>query len=261
MWKERPTLPHGILCGTDSDQEWLLPWWWSRLKDHNDLPVTFCDFGMSAEARLWCEERGAVIDVVLDPLLIVAQEKIPPELIEKWESIYGPAVWKARGSWFKKPLALLSTPYLKTIWIDLDCEILASLLELFETCNSDLPIALVREPISSHLPRFHPDIKYNSGVIAYQHGASFIEMWSDEAVRSNHLFWGDDPLLSHLISKERYEVNEISEIWNWRMNYGFCMNAKIYHWVGSGGKGFIRERGGIKPALDSFFAACGKAKG
>lgn len=261
MWKERPKLPHGVLCGTDSVQEWLLPWWWSRFKDHNDLPVTFCDFGMTPQARLWCEERGSVIDIKFDPAHIVSQERISTDLIAKWEAIYGPGVWKARDTWFKKPLALAQTPYFKTLWIDLDCEILASLSDLFETCSPDLPIALVREPISSHLSRFHPDIKYNSGVIAYQHGASLIEKWAAEAIRSNHLFWGDDPLLSHLISHEKYEVNEISEIWNWRMNYGFCMNAKIYHWVGSGGKGFIRERGGIKPALDSFFAACGKARG
>ncbi len=259
MWKERPNLLHGILCGTDSVQEWLLPWWWSRFRDHNDLPVTFCDFGMSAEARLWCEERGSIIDIVFDPEQIASQERIRTDLIGKWEAIYGPGVWLARNTWFKKPLALAQTPYLKTLWIDLDCEILAPLSDLFETCTPELPIALVREPISSHLPCFHPDVKYNSGVIAYQHGAAVIEEWAAEAIRSNHLFWGDDPLLSHLISHERIEVNEISEIWNWRMNYGFCMHAKIYHWVGSGGKGYIRERGGIKPALDHFFAACGKA--
>ncbi len=260
MWKEKPILPRGILCGADALQEWLLPWWWSRFKDYNDFPVTFCDFGMSCEARLWCEKRGSVIDIAFDPARIASQEGISKDLIVKWEEIYGPGVWLARSTWFKKPLALLQTPYFKTLWIDLDCEILASISDLFEASSSELPIAIVREPASAHLPRFHPDIKYNSGLIAYQHGAFLIEKWAEEAICCNHLFWGDDPLLSHLISHERIEVNEISEIWNWRMSYGFCLNAKIYHWVGSGGKGYIRERGGIKPALDSFFAACSKTR-
>jgi hypothetical protein len=245
----------GVLCGCDTHQEWLLPWWWSRLKEHSDWPVTFCDFGMSREAREWCRERGTLHDIDWDPAWVTPREAINEDRVVAWESMYGPGVWSARESWFKKPLALLSTPYQKTVWLDLDCEVLSSISPLFEM---QAPISLVREMPSSHLPLFHPEIKYNSGVLVFDQGVSLIKMWEEASRYSNHLFWGDDPLLSHLISREKYPVHEMSEVWNWRMSDGFCMNAKIYHWVGSGGKGFIRERGGIKSSLDSFYAACGK---
>lgn len=251
----------GILCGSDAAQEWLLPWWWSRYQEHNDFPVAFCDFGMTKEAREWCEQKGSVIDIVVEPGFVACREQIASGLADQWESLYGKGLWKARHAWFKKPGALLATPFLKTIWIDIDCEILDSVAPLFETCSSDVPFALVREPISADLPLFHPEVKYNGGVIVYQQEAALLKRWAEEALISSRFFWGDDPMLSHLISQEQHRVNEISEIWNWRMCYGFTLNAKIFHWVGSGGKGFIRERGGIKPALEAFYAACGKGKG
>ncbi len=241
-WKQKPQCAQGVLCGSDRHQEWLLPWWWSRYSDHNAHPVTFCYFGMSQEAREWCQERGSV--VAIDPFLVIAKEQIPTELATAWEALYGSSIWNARKTWFKKPLALLATPYEKTLWIDIDCEILSKIDPLFDMG----PFALVREPHT-----YHADIKYNGGVIAYAHGVSLVEKWAEEAQTSNHLYWGDDPLLSHLISREQVEVCEISELWNWRMSYGFNASAYIYHWVGSGGKNFIRERGGIKPALDAFY--------
>jgi hypothetical protein len=62
------------------------------------------------------------------------------------------------------------------------------------------------------------------------------------------------------VLQEGFAVNEISEEWNWRMCYGFAIHPKIFHWVGSGGKGYIRDKGGIKPSLDAFHAACGRRK-
>ena len=257
QWKAKATSPQGILCGSDSTQEWLLPWWWSRYRDHNDFPVTFCDFGMSGEAKKWCGERGSVIEIDVDSSFITSRKQIEPALAAQWESLYGESLWKARRAWFKKPFALLATPYTQTIWIDTDCEILTSVAPLFETCAPDVSFALAREPTFAHLP----EIKYNGGVMVYRHGTDLVAKWAEGALSSSHLFWGDDPLLSHVISQERYPVHEISELWNWRMSYGFTIHAKIFHWVGSGGKGFIRERGGIKPSLDAFYKVRGKKDG
>lgn len=246
----------GILCGTDQEQEWLLPWWWSRYQDHNNFPVAFCDFGMSDQARRWCEQRGSVIDISFDPAAVAPRESLAVELIKEWEALYGPSLWKARNSWFKKPLAMIQSPFKKSIWIDLDCEVLSCVSALFEISTSNSALALVKEPGTAHLPSFHPDIKYNSGVLVFNQQSELIHQWAEQALELNHQFWGDDPLLSHLIVKNKVKVQEIPEVWNWRMNYGFSLNAKIYHWVGSGGKNFIREKGGVKPMLDAFFAAC-----
>jgi len=53
----------GVITGADSNHEWLLPWWYENLQRHNTLPVAFADFGMSADMRAWCGERGLVLTV------------------------------------------------------------------------------------------------------------------------------------------------------------------------------------------------------
>jgi len=253
MTLENP--PHyrrGVLCGAERSQEWLLPWWWSRYKEHNAYPVTFCDFGMTDKMRAWCKERGTLIQVELDPHLIASRSAISDVLVKRWEKIYGQGVWHARHTWFKKPFALLQSPYEQGIWIDSDCEILAPIEPLFAQFDPAAQLALVREYDTDHLPRLHPDIRYNSGVVAFQRGAPILELWAKEATLQNHLFWGDDPLLSHLICQYQLMVQELPDIYNWRIGCGLNINAAIVHWAGTGGKAYIRKYGGLKPGLDAF---------
>jgi lipopolysaccharide biosynthesis glycosyltransferase len=165
-------------------------------------------------------------------------------------------VWNARLTWFKKPLAFLHSPYEKGIWIDLDCEVLGSLKSLFTRCDPTTQIALVREHVTDHLPQLDPNVRYSGGVVVFQHGASIIEKWAEDAISRNHLFWSDDMMLSSLINTQQLEVEELSEVYNWRMVRGLNLNAVILHWVGSGGKNYIRTHGGLKPALDAFYRSC-----
>ncbi len=48
----------GILIGCDQNQEWMLEWWWAHYSRHNCYPVAFVDFGMSQEAKKWCQSKG-----------------------------------------------------------------------------------------------------------------------------------------------------------------------------------------------------------
>jgi len=242
----------GVLCGADLHQEWLLPWWWSSYRLNNTCPVTFCDFGLSDDARSWCQDRGTVISIDTCSSWIASCDQIPAFLKSEWEKLYGKRIWNSRQAWFKKPIALLDSPYQKTLWVDIDCEILSSIHPLFEFCSSSCPFALVREISTDYLPLFHPQVKYNGGVIVYMKEAGILKKWADAARSQNDQFWGDDPLLSHLICQYRYPIQEIPPIWNWRMSDGFNPLAHIYHWVGSGGKEYIRQWGGIKPSLDAF---------
>ena len=118
-WKRAPLHDIGVLCGANHSQEWLLPWWWSLYSALHDFPVTFCDFGMSQEMLNWCAERGEVITVTLDPACVAQKQNLHPGLIEHGERIYGEHVWAARQQWFKKPFALLHSPYKTALWIQI----------------------------------------------------------------------------------------------------------------------------------------------
>ncbi len=241
-----------MICAADRTQEWLLPWWWERYSEHNSYPVTFFDFGMTEEARVWCQEKGQLISAPIDTSFVAPRSQIDDALAKEWEGFYGWTVWNSRPSWFKKPFAYLKSPYRKGIWLDLDCEVLGSLEPLFSYNG----LALAREYTTDHLPSTDPHVRFNGGVVVFEHGAPIIEKWAEGALKRNHLVWSDDMLLSQLIAEQKFQVAEIPDDYNWRFAQGFNLNAVVLHWVGSGGKAYIRKHGGLKPALDAFYQSC-----
>jgi hypothetical protein len=252
-WKHPAKERFGVLCGAEKSQEWMLPWWWARYCEHNTFPVTFFDFGMTEEMKSWCAERGKVCSVELDPFCIAPRSDIRKELVTYWEELYGWTVWNSRRTWFKKPFAFLNSSYKTGVWIDLDCEVLDSLESLFSCLTPGSQLALAREYFTDHLLRFDPNVRYNGGVVVFEHGSSLIEKWAECGITQNHLFCGDDQLLSHLIFLQRLDVVELKDIYNWRMARGLNLNAAIVHWTGEGGKAYIRTHGGLKPSLDTFY--------
>jgi hypothetical protein len=256
-WQRSPEIEKGIIVGCDQQQEWLLEWWWERYSAENDFPVAFIDLGMSSHAIRWCAQRGKVISLDIDSSFVKPKEEISSDLACIWEGFYGPTLWAARPQWFKKPYICLNTPYQKSIWIDLDCEILRPIGDLFAPCPAHFQLALVREHATEHLPCLHPDVRYNGGVICFTHGSEIIRKWAQEAVVRNDIFWGGDPLLSSLIYELQLPVVELPDVYNWRLAQGLNVNALIYHWVGSAGKAYIKNYGGIKRGLQKLSCARG----
>jgi len=207
---------------------------------------------MTVDALNWCHERGEVIKLPVSPKEVAHKESFSPDFVKVWEKNYTDAVWNLRHVWFKKPLACLQSPFQRSIWLDLDCEVLGPLDDLFDLCSNESQIGIMREFAKSHHPRFHPDALYNSGVIVFDHGVPLIEKWACGAIELTDQFCGDDVLISHLNNSMRIPVEEIPEIYNWRISQGINLNAVIWHWHRDGGKTFIRNFGGIKPALDQF---------
>lgn len=163
-WSEGGINCDGIVVGSDITLEWLLPWWWENYRKYNDFPVIFVDFGMSRDMKKWCKERGAVIRIPPIELFVAEKKEIDPSLKLEWEKKYGCSVWEDRKAWFKKPLACLQSPYHRSIWVDLDCEVRGSLRELFSCCHLSSEIAVAKErphPI-------HKTIIYNSGVVVFK---------------------------------------------------------------------------------------------
>ncbi len=59
--------------------------------------------------------------------------------------------------------------------------------------------------------------------------------------------------MRYLIYEEKLEVFELPGRYNWRVSQGIDMNAAIVHWLGCGGKEYIRRFGGLNPSLDQCF--------
>src|SRR5437868_5082609 len=106
----------GILVGCDKQQEWMLKWWWGHYSKHNSFPIAFIDFGMSEEAKSWCRQKGKLLPLTCPKDFVFPKTLIPKELIGEWEKSYGEKIWHSREQWFRKPFALLQTPFRQTIW-------------------------------------------------------------------------------------------------------------------------------------------------
>lgn len=240
----------GVVVASDKHQEWLLPWWWERYSAKNGFPVTFVDMGITEEKAKWCAERGQVVKLEMAEKPFAGKEAIASHLTQHWESLYGPDFWTARQGWFKKPFALLCSPYDHSLWLDLDCEVLADLAELFGCAHPVSKVALVKEYGWAHLDEKEHEILYNSGLIVFEKNSPLIRAWADAALTRSHEFWSDEHLLSHLIVSHQLPVANLPDIYNWRISQGVPLNAKVVHWVGSWGKQYIQKFGGISQLIE-----------
>lgn len=228
---------NGVIIGASKDQEWLLPWWWMNFHLHNTLPVAFINFGgMSEKALNWCAKRGEVISFEEPINSIAPKEKIDPERAKIWEATHSD-VWSVRQSWFKKPLALLKSPFQRTMWMDLDCQTLGPIESLFDLLI-DGSIALVAEAEwSQELNRkkghlLPGEIMYNSGVLLYDRNSSIIKEWAKQSLERSDSFFGDQQLLSRILFTEKIPVVSLEPIYNWPMDNGLNPKAVVLHWSG-----------------------------
>lgn len=240
----------GVIAGCCRSQEWLLPWWWMHYTVHNVHPVTFIDFGdMSSKARRFCSERGDLISIGdLDNL---------PQPDKDPSTVYKPQ-WKSKGvdlkisraAWFKKPFACLRSPYARTLWIDLDCQIRKSIEPIFEFCENPFAMALGIEP--EIVQQFHQqtgalcygEIEYNTGVIAFKRGCTIIREWSEICLRRNDSFRGDQEALSRMLFENDIRLPLLLPIHNCRAEMKTEVDPKaviIFHWLG-GSKHHIRDQ-------------------
>jgi hypothetical protein len=237
----------GILIAADENVEWLLPWWWSHYQKYCTLPVAFVDLGMSHFGRSFCAEKGEYIPLNLE-------KRLPPAPIEiaEWEKLFGKEIWQRRKSWFKKVFAIQSTPFDRTLWLDIDCEVIKPIDPLF-ALPEGFYIAVETE--ASHKRErklniiFEDETLYNSGVLLYRKEEPLLKKWADALVALEENFFSDQHVLSRIIHQEKYPVQILNENYNWRMSQGFNIHAAIVHWSGSWGKEYIRRHGGVGDAL------------
>lgn len=229
----------GVIVGATQDLEWLLPWWWMNYCLYNSYPVTFVDFGdMSETARSWCQQRGNLIKIDASDDFITPKEKIDPELVGLWESMHK-GVWIVRKVWFKKPLVMLKSPYQKTIWLDLDCQVRGSIAPIFELDLGEAGMTLAPEFPESQAHNFkrqvtlEGEIVYNSGVVVYTGDSPLMQEWAKQCMEQNHLFFGDQQLLMRIIFTQKPALTPMPILYNWLACSGINPQALILHWSGS----------------------------
>ena len=227
----------GVLVGADAAQEWLLPWWWKHYTLHNSHPVSWVDLGLSPSMRDWCKDRGELLVLRIADIFVASREEIAPQYASQWEEQFGITFWQCRNAWFKKPAALLQTPYERTLWIDVDCEIRGSLTPLFALCDPPISISMRIDRYSTSAG----DPIYNSGVISNRRGLPLMENWAELAFDCNAQFMGDQDILSHIIAKEKVSVRPLPSIYH-RFRSEEEEGAIIIHWTGPHGKQAIQHK-------------------
>lgn len=246
----------GILVGGDISQEWLLPWWWEHYCKHASHPVAFADFGLSFPMKDWCRERGELIPIRILDDFIAEKETIAPHFISLFEENCGKKFWNSRKTWFKKPFACLQTPFQRTIWIDLDCEIRGSFQELFDFADSDAGISMTRDrfaiPLTQMGIRQSHHHNYNSGVVIFRRELEIIREWAKKSIEDNHLFLGDQDVLSHLLAERKICIPEFPPRFNWSRLETSKGIPIIMHWSGMHGKELIRSQIHLKNIRDSY---------
>lgn len=201
----------------------MLSWWWGRYCLHNTLPVVFFDFGMSKRAKKWCTNRGKVVEMPsFSPP--IRKEAVSEERLKTWMVHHDERMWVARPSWFKKPRAMMLSPFEKTVWLDLDCEVLGDLKALF----SYGPVAAAKD--------IHND-NYDAGVLVFEKGTPIIAKWADLCEEKSSEFAGDADVLNFLVQDKA--IQTLPQIYNWRSQLGENPDVVIIHWLGSFGKEII----------------------
>ncbi len=231
------TAQEGIIVGADLSQEWLLPWWHSHYRVHNAFPIAFVDFGMSDEMKKWCRSHGELIPLYVADIFVTEKSEMDPAFAAALEKAFGKEFWSLRNAWFKKPLAFLQTPFRKSLWIDLDCQIRGPLKPIFDLCNEDLAIAIdLSIDASGGIP------VYNSGVVAFKKGLPVIEKWADDCFERNHAYRADQDILNAIIQEQNIPIAEIPPIYNWSRCKEENPHAVILHWHGPQGKATISHQ-------------------
>jgi hypothetical protein len=228
----------GILIGSDSKTEWLLPWWWKYYSKYNAFPVAIADFGLSPKMLQWCQKRFQIISLKCPQGFVHQRKTLSKNLAKQWQETYKGDVWEARAAWFKKPFACLQTPFDLTLWLDVDCEVCGPLKPLFDSFEKKTELAIVRESQD-----------YNSGVLLFWKTASFLKKWSELCIQDNDKYMGDQNALTELILSGKVRIKELDPKYNWRMVQGYTDSVVVAHWC-AWGKEYLQRFGGLHQLLE-----------
>ncbi len=209
-----------FLTGADYNLQDLLPWWVECVRKHNpDIHITIADFGLTDSAKDWVKHNvNHVIVYERHPTL----------------------------AWFLKPQSMIDCPYEYTCWLDLDCEMVAPVPEIFDFPTED-QMALTQDVV-----RANPD--HDKGVFWWAVGVNVVKGkpqilkdWARNTTNNKDLR-GDQEVLHKMIQVNPQLNDYIVKMpleYQWLridlLNGKDNENKKIVHWTGPDGKKYIRE--------------------
>jgi hypothetical protein len=217
----------GILSICDREYEWMIPWWFYSIRRFSSLPLHIIDIGLSIEMQNWCNRYSIGMTPFSIQKFPIQKEDLNKNLKTAWENDYLGDLWKNRQVWFAKPEALLFSPFQKTLFLDLDCEIVAPIDGLLE---KQTPFAICENPYYDQ-----EDYRFNSGVILYEK-RDIIHQWALKSYEESEKRMGDENVLSAVLSKTTFPFTCIEEKFNCRPTSKNRENACIIHHVGIEGK-------------------------
>ena len=205
---------HGVLLICDSNFEWMFDWWLKNYYKHNDFPICLLDAGLSEK-------------FLLDHKDLMIKKMIIPEIFNDKTPI--------QRLWFSKPFVLRQSPFKKTIYIDLDCEVRDSIRDLFEF--SDFAMA---KDVENNFDGSKEEL-FNCGVIVYENESKTIDLWCDaiiEDIKNKNDSRGDQ----QIFNRNNFPCKKIDPKYNWVRLRGENDSAIIFHHTGEKGHFLLREK-------------------
>ena len=201
------------VVGVDSNMEDLLPWWYKNIKKWAPDPdITICDFGMTPWGKTIAKDYA---DTFLEYTI------------------------HERYAWFYKPRALLDTPYEYRCWVDIDCEVMAPIDDIFDYPTDD-KIALTHDKVRGD------EWWWATGVNVAKGSPKILRDWA--YITEHSQMRGDQEVLFQMIVDDYSYHEMIVEMpieYQWLriqlVNGEDSPNKKIVHWTGPTGKAHIRE--------------------
>lgn len=207
-------LNEAFITGCDSNTEWMLPWFIENFKKYNQSKLLVYDFGMTPEM---CTQVELVAD-----------------------GVYNLSFIHERG-WFKKPKAMLSSPSIKTIWLDTDIQILDNIDNLFSKLVLNKLSMVEDKPWTMR----RGEVWHNSGLVGFINKPDILKAWAQQVEKNPQV--GDQEVLHSMLdpfSKMTY-INDIPNEYNVLRLQTEIDNyqgpIKAMHWTGRKGKEKIRS--------------------
>ena len=202
-----------ILTGVDSNHEDLLDWWIKTAKKYvKNETIGVWDFGMTPMTRSIIEHNH-------------------PDI---WLSI--PLEKHKTSGWFYKLHAVIEAPEKRVAWLDVDCEILTDISDVFDLVKPDT-IGLTRDRVRGDW--------WATGVIVVNDRPNLLYEWNNRLKKGDDIR-GDQEALLDMIDKNTHpQITELPQEYQWlriSLNQGKdSADKKVIHWTGPVGRNHIRS--------------------
>lgn len=202
-----------FVTGTDKNQEWMSKWFiLQHRKLHPEVKLVFACFGqLSDEVYNWVSNN---VDVVLE--------------YEKG----------AKCAWFLKPQALIDSPYDISCWMDLDCQLVRPMDDVFDHVTD--------HKLGVTIDAGRKGNWFATGLVVSKSNSPLLIQWRDACKVSNTR--GDQEVLKQLLDQDSSLESSLVKLdvdYQWlRRQLEMRQDSetkRMVHWTGPAGKKHIRE--------------------